>query len=205
MYLYWDEFLSLCVIVTLGAISPGPDWAVVAKNALACRKSGLASALGVSLGICLHMLYCLFGISALIQASPYLFGAVKVLGAFYLCYLGYKTARDPLTPSKVDETKVEGDFSKAFWQGFWTNTLNPKAVVFFISLFSLLIDPGTPIWILMLYAFTTVLIHLVWFSFTALLFSFSKVRGPLLTFQTAVAKVLGFALIGLGLFLLFYD
>lgn len=205
MSTYTDEALSIAIIVTLAAMSPGPDWAIVTKNALISRKKGVHTAFGVTAAICLHMTYCLFGITALIAQSPYLFKFLKGCGAFYLCYLGYKTIKAPLKEPKIEGKVSEETQKTAFWEGFFTNALNPKAMIFFLSLFSLAIDSHTPFSTLLLYSVIVIVIHWVWFCLLSLLVSHPSIQRPLLTFQAAVSRILGLALIVLGLFLFFYD
>lgn len=204
---YWDELITLSFIVFLGAMSPGPDWAIVAKNALTkSRYAGMYSAFGVATAILIHMSYCLFGVGLIIAQSPFLFNGIKYLGSTYLCYLGIKGVRAKQAKnSNLEKSASNQDWSykKSFTEGFVTNLLNPKAALFFLSLFSLVIDPGTPSWVLFIYAFDVVLITLIWFCFLAFALSSQRMRESLNTYQHWVERVLGFALIALGIFIAF--
>ena len=82
--------------------------------------------------------------------------------------------------------------------GFLTNALNPKATLFFLGLFTQVIDPTTPIWVQMVYGLEMSIMTIVWFSLVALFFSHEKVRGRFAKVSHHVDRVLGAVLIALG-------
>ena len=83
--------LTIGLISLLGAMSPGPDFAIVTKNCLTGTfRTGVLTALGVSFALLVHVTYCLFGIALLIAETPALFLGLKYLGAAYLLYLGIR-------------------------------------------------------------------------------------------------------------------
>lgn len=84
-------FVTIGIISLLAAMSPGPDFAVVTKNSLfGSRTTGLYTAVGVGLGIFLHVGYSLVGIGLVISQSIFIFSIIKYVGAAYLLYLGYQ-------------------------------------------------------------------------------------------------------------------
>ena len=130
-------------------VTPGPDTAyIVGRSVSQGRAAGLLSALGVSAGCCVHVLAVAFGLTALLAASTVAFTVIKVVGAAYLIYLG---GRMLLTPPERDDAPVEEaetpaakrprPFKSLFMQGFLTNVLNPKVVLFFLSFFPQFVDP----------------------------------------------------------------
>ena len=130
-------------------VTPGPDTAyIVGRSVSQGRAAGLLSALGVSAGCCVHVLAVAFGLTALLAASTVAFTVIKVVGAAYLIYLGGRMLLAP--PERDDAPVEEGEASAAkrprplkslFMQGFLTNVLNPKGVLFFLSFFPQFVDP----------------------------------------------------------------
>lgn len=88
------EWLAVITITVLAVISPGPDFAMVTRNSLLLsRRAGVLTALGIGLGVLIHVTYTLVGVGLLIQQSLWLFNAIKLAGAAYLVYLGVKMLR----------------------------------------------------------------------------------------------------------------
>ena len=88
------ELLAVITITLLAVISPGPDFAMVTRNSLLLsRRAGVLTAVGIGLGVLVHVAYTLLGLGLLIQQSLWLFNAIKLLGAAYLVYLGLKMLR----------------------------------------------------------------------------------------------------------------
>ena len=136
-------FITLAGIHLLALMSPGPDFALMLTKATGPRASALAAAAGISVAILVHTLLSLSGISLIIQNSPTLFTLVKVAGSLYLGWMGVSMLRAGLTPSIApadDESVAIASGRNDFMQGFYTNMLNPKALVFFLTLFSSLVS-----------------------------------------------------------------
>ncbi|WP_028227280.1 LysE family translocator [Paraburkholderia ferrariae] len=144
------HFGFFCVAVFLLNVTPGPDTAyIVGRSVAQGRSAGLVSALGISAGCCVHALACAFGLTALLAASATAFTVVKFVGAIYLVYLGTRLIFSKAdAAAKVPEAAPEAvpeaapmpavaprPLRQLFLQGFWTNVLNPKVVLFFVSFF----------------------------------------------------------------------
>lgn len=139
------EWIAVITITLLAVVSPGPDFAMVSRNSLLLsRRSGVLTALGIGLGVLVHVTYTLLGVGLLIQQSAWLFNVIKLLGALYLIYLGFKMLRTQkageFAPSKVAPVSD----LEALRIGFLTNALNPKTTVFIVSLFIQVVGPDTP-------------------------------------------------------------
>ena len=146
---------EVTILVTLASIhfialmSPGPDFALVVQNATRHgRQTGLYIALGLSCGILLHSLLSLTGISYLVHQQPTLFAIMQLAGGSYLLYLGFGALKATWQIIQHHDDDSEVVNSKdliltnkrdAFSKGFMTNILNPKALVFFVSLMSSLV------------------------------------------------------------------
>ena len=175
-----NEFLILAIANIFAVASPGVDFALVLKNTLQSGKSaGIVTAVGIGLGISVHMTYTLLGVAVLIANSELIFNTIKVVGALYLVYLAYLSFQSK--PAKIQsETKVELVELKnitALKQGFIVNVFNPKATVFFIALFTNIVSKTTPYWVQTLYGIWLVIYAILWFSFVAWAFSRAPVRN----------------------------
>ncbi|MEV4105390.1 LysE family transporter [Nonomuraea sp. NPDC049649] len=128
-------------VVMLGAMSPGPDFAVVVRrSAVSGRGQGMAAALGIAAGVFGWVVAAATGVAALLAASAVAFTVVKVAGAAYLGYLGYLGVRALLAavrgggPPRLSLEGAPQGVWAAFSEGLLTNILNPKAALFFVAL-----------------------------------------------------------------------
>lgn len=200
------EYYTIAVIAILAAISPGPDFVVVVKNALSHdRKSALITSLGVSLGTLVHSTYCILGLAIIISKSILLFNMIKYLGASYLIYLGVKS----LLSKEVSKNPMNAQFkhssitnSRSFLDGFFTNVLNPKCTLFMLSVFTLVVKPNTPIGVQSIYALEIAVATLIWFVFLSYALTHKAIKKKVENVQHVVSKVIGVVLLGLGISIL---
>lgn len=200
--MYWNEFLTIALIHLLAVASPGPDFAVVVRESVVRgRRAGLFTALGVGSGILIHVTYSLLGIGLIVSQSIVLFNVLKWLAAAYLLYIGIKALR----ARPMDATAIEGGTTlarsalAAFSTGFITNGLNPKATLFFLSLFAVVIDPHTPLPIQLGYGAYLTGATALWFCLVALLFSQQRVRAGFARMGHWFDRLTGAVLVGLGI------
>ncbi len=197
---YLTGILTVTTIAIFMAISPGADFVMITKNSIfSSRKAGLFSALGISLAIWVHVAYCIAGLAIIISQSIILFSIVKYLGGAYLIYIGWKT----FNSNSLIDTDVKGqkqslsDFA-AFKIGFITNALNPKTTIFFLSIFTQVVKPDTPIWIQLIYGAIISLAHLLWFGTVAIFFTHLPLLKKFDRYKKVIEKVVGSVLIGFG-------
>ena len=118
-------------------------------------------------------------------------------------YLGYRSLKDanrPMAPvMNGDDARQSMSDLKAFAMGFVTNALNPKAVVFFLSLFSSLISLQTPVAVKAGYGLVMAVSLVLWFIGVSLFFTIPSVRERFLSAGRWIMRVSGFVFIGLGL------
>lgn len=199
---YLPELIAVISISMLTIIAPGPDFIIVARNSLSfSRRSGVFTALGISLAIWVHLLYTLAGIGFLLARSIVLFSIVKFLGAAYLMYIGYCCLRNRGGVSVVDvelNNKKLSDLS-SLKMGFINNMLNPKATLFFLSLFTQLVSATTPIYIQVVYGAIVSLSCLIWFSLVSVILNRTEVKRLFLRIQSGVEKIMGAVLLGFGI------
>jgi RhtB (resistance to homoserine/threonine) family protein len=194
--------LTIILIHLLAVISPGPDFIMAVKNSLQySRKTGIYTAVGFGLGITCHLIYCLAGIALIISQSILLFNTIKLLGAAYLIYIGIKAITGKSSKLNFSQEEKRADISplKAIRMGFLTNVLNPKATIFFLGLFTIVISPNTPWQTLMLASIIMIINTTLWFSLVAIFFTHPRIRRIFDRFQNAFNKVFGGLLILLGL------
>ena len=203
---YFRLFVLILGIHLLAVMSPGPDFMMVLKNALQYkRKIAIYTALGIGLGIGIHILYSIAGVAYLLQKNQTLFHVVKIVGALYIMYVGVKTFVSKQTEINIDKTYKTSGFSpwQAVQTGFVTNILNPKASLFFLSLFSLLIPPNVPIWVLAGISLMLITVTFLWFSLVSVIFTNNRIIQSYEKYETYIIKVLGIILIILGIVILF--
>jgi RhtB (resistance to homoserine/threonine) family protein len=200
------QFFTLGLLMLLASILPGPDFVVVTKNTLSqSRRAGLFTCLGTCFGTLVHITYCILGLAILISQSRLAFNLIKYAGGAYLIYLGITALlarRKNLTTAanSPHQTKTLSDVA-AFRQGFFCNLLNPKASLFYLAIFTVMIKPETPVsWEIILGA-EMFCIQLVWFTTLTFILSHPAVYKVLNQAEYYIAKTLGVFLIGLGVLL----
>ncbi|MGP4864004.1 LysE family translocator [Psychrobacter sp. T6-5] len=195
------EFYAVMLITILAVISPGADFAIVTKNSYMYGRSvGVLTAIGIALGVLIHVAYTLIGVKVVMHLAPNFLVIIKYVGALYLIYIGYKTF---LQRPVVDTTnKASIGLWRAFRNGFFTNALNPKTTLFVISTYTQIVSATTSNTILIGYGIFMSAAHFIWFTVVALLFSQQALRTKMLRKQVVINRVIGSILALLGMILL---
>lgn len=192
------------------------------------RRIAIYTSIGIGLAILLHVGYSLVGLSVVIATTPWLFKTFSYLAAGYLLYLAYGALKSgPSQPpvegdaevsnnvdNKVDNsdknrlanTKAANNIKasplisaqKALWIGFLTNGLNPKATLFFLSLFTAIIDIDTPFSIKLGYGIYLAIATGLWFCFLSYLLSTSKIAQLIGKKGYWLDRAMGVLLVGLA-------
>ena len=201
--MYWTEFLTIAIAHLFAVASPGPDFAVVTRQSVTGgTKAGLWTSFGVAVGILLHVGYCILGVAFIVSQSPSLFNAMKYIAALYLFYLGVQSIRQS-TRLQEESMKVSMEVSvdpgKAFLLGFLTNGLNPKATLFFLALFTVIIDANTPPQIQVVYGIYRALAPFAWFAMLSKLLGRSSIRDRIMRSGVWFERAMGAILILLAL------
>jgi len=216
---YFEQFLLIAVVHFLAVASPGPDFAIILKQSIRYdRRIAIYTSLGIATGIILHVTYSLVGIGLLIASDERLFSALKYIAASYFCYIAWHglRAKKPATVTSkqidTDNEQLEKNHSekkpsakKAFLTGFLINGLNVKATLFFVSLFSVVIAPGTPFNIKLSYGLYMVLATAAWFSFLSYLLTQERVRLILQSKGYILDRIMGAVLLLLAVQLVLSD
>jgi len=128
------------IAVSALVMTPGPDTILILRYTLSSgQRVGLATVAGVQLGLFVHTLLAVAGISLIIASSPVLFKSVALLGAGYLAWLGLQGFRDGGALSLNGVSKQVGP-TKAIRDGTLCNLLNPKVILIFLALLPNFID-----------------------------------------------------------------
>lgn len=195
------EYLTLMAVFAVAAVAPGPDFAMVVRQSVVFgRRAGLLTSLGIGSAILLHASYTLAGLGFLVAHSIVAFSVLKWAGCAYLVYVGVKTWAAP-APAMDGEAAPAGVMTerRAFALGFLTNALNPKAMLFFLSLFSTLVSTETPLAVQGFYALSMGALLVCWFALVTIFFTGRAVRDGLVRFGRWFNRVTGALLICLGI------
>lgn len=202
---YSSEFLVLALVHFLAVVLPGPDFVITVRNSIRYGYFiGAITALGIGVGISIHVFYTLIGLGIIIQHSPWLMSIFRILGALYLIYLGWNLLKTKSTHSDIIIANNDQALNKwnAFSMGFMTNALNPKATIFFLSIFTTLVSVTTPVKIQVFYGLWMCAVNALWFIIVAKLFSYAYIRNQFLKKINIFEKLMGGILIILALTLL---
>jgi RhtB (resistance to homoserine/threonine) family protein len=193
-------------VAALLIVTPGPDTALVTKNALLHgRRPAIGTSFGVTTGLLIWTVASALGVAAIVHASEALFTTMKMIGGAYLIWLGIQALRAAGREKATDEVAAANggrglDGKRGFRQGLINDLANPKIAAFFTSLLPQFITPGRPV--LMPFLILGVLfaaMTLAWLVAFALM---ASKAGGLLTrprVKAGLDRLTGVVLIGLGL------
>ncbi|MEV0560938.1 LysE family translocator [Dactylosporangium sp. NPDC050588] len=203
------QVLAFGGVVALGAMSPGPDFAVVMRrSALAGRAHGMATAVGVAAGVFAWAIAAATGVAALVAMSSVAFTVIKFVGAGYLVYLGVSAlrsawrSRDVRSDPDADRTAGSGLW-RSFRDGLLCNALNPKAAIFFVALLPQFLPSDAGLVPLLTLSLIAVVITAVWFLTVANLVAAARRVLSRPAARRFIDGMSGTALIGLGVRLAF--
>jgi threonine/homoserine/homoserine lactone efflux protein len=160
-------FLAISAVVI---VAPGPDMALVGRNALfAGRRIAVSTAVGVVLGLAVWSLAASVGVAALLRRSEPAFVTLKIIGALYLVWLGVQALRIASRGLREDGADAPAlglrqRPRRAVRQGFFSNLANPKIAVFFTSFLPQFAPPGASFGALLALGLVFCLMTLVWLA-----------------------------------------
>lgn len=194
------HLLVIAGVTLLAVISPGPDFAIVLRNSMRDGRSvGVMTALGIACGVSVHIAYTVPGFGFLVQEATWLLEVMRYLGAAYLIWLGVASFR--CRKGGSDDGLATGNTLSAMAavrQGFFCNALNPKTSLFFIALFTQVVDPATSFATQIGFGVFIALAHLLWFVFVAWCLTHQRLNILFARMKTGIERVVGVCLIALG-------
>jgi threonine/homoserine/homoserine lactone efflux protein len=163
----WSTYGSFLAFAVVLVLVPGPDFAVVTKNALAGgRRRGLWSAVGVSSSNAVQGIAAAAGLGAVIVRAQPLFHAIKWAGIAYLLVLGVQAFRSAVggryATLDAEHHGRPGAAVSGWRQGFLSNITNPKVLVFYLAVLPQFLGPAAPLSALILLALTHAVLSLLY-------------------------------------------
>ncbi len=205
MHAYLIELISLMAIFSFAIVSPGADLAMVMRQALVHgRRQAIITSFGIGAALMFHVSYTILGLGLIISQSVYLFNIVKWLGVAYLIYIGVKALKAGRTEITVSaetqgETQRKQSATKAFMLGFAANALNPKAVFFFLSIFSTIVSAHTPMAIKFGYGTVMATCLILWFVGVSTFMTTPRMRAAFSRASKWIDRTSGVVFIALGI------
>jgi len=198
----YQGLLLITSIHLLAAATPGPDFVLVSQQTLSNgKRAGLLCSLGIALGLSIHILYSSLGLAAIIASSSSALWGIKILGGGYLIYLGISSLKARIRRAETGsiEVVVERSALKIIGLGFLCNALNPKAPIYFVSLFTIVLSQDTPAQHLLIYGLWMMVLQLAWFSLLSLLLSRPSVTQKFQRMGHWIDRITGGAMLLLGI------
>jgi RhtB (resistance to homoserine/threonine) family protein len=196
-----NDFLTFIVLSLFVVMSPGIDTALITRRTISAGKSdGFKMALGITAGALVHTFAAAFGLSAVLMQSAVAFEVVKYIGAAYLIYLGVSSFISKNKGQIVENQKEIPAKGSAFKQGFFSNVLNPKVAIFFLTFLPQFVNTQSHAanqLILMGIIYT--LLSIVWFIVYVIFIHYLRKWFMTPNVQSMMEKATGIVLIGFGL------
>lgn len=208
----------ITVVHLLAAASPGPDFVLVSQQALSRgKKAALLTSAGIALGLSIHIIYSIAGLATIIAHSEELLWGIKLLGGCYLIYLGIKGLRAKATgqPAVIEAATASPHSSathstntqpsnilsskKLLGMGFLCNALNPKAPIYFVAVFTIVLSPDMPLYQLAIYGLWMMILQFGWFALISCFLSKPKISQQFRKMGHWLDRLLGGAMLLLGL------
>ncbi|WP_336937744.1 threonine export protein RhtC [Acinetobacter modestus] len=200
-------FVALCTLIFIhfcALITPGPDFFLVSQTAVSrSRKDAVLVAFGICLGAMVWSLLALMGLNIIFEKMAWLKQGLLVAGGLYLCWLGYQMLRSAFSKGEQSIKQIVLPQSPYlfFMKGLLTNLSNPKAVIYFGSVFSLFL--ANPLFdqhhslLFIIIAIET----LLWFLVVAFVFSLPTFRTAYQNFAKWIDGISGGIFTLLGVYL----
>ena len=204
------SLLGIAGAMAVGAMSPGPSFVMVGRTAVASRRDGLASALGMGAGGLVFAIAALAGLQAAFLAVPGLYLAIKGFGGAYLVYLGvriWRGARQPLAmaaavPPGGTSAGAQGSGAhplRTFLVGLATQVSNPKTAVVYASIFAAFLPRDVPLVLALSVPVIIFCIETGWYTVVALALSSAAPRSAYLRYKAWIDRAAGGVMGLLGL------
>ncbi|CFQ66273.1 threonine efflux system [Yersinia frederiksenii] len=199
-------FLTVALVHLVALMSPGPDFFFVSQTAVSrSRGEAMMGVVGISLGIVIWAGVALMGLNLILQKMAWLHQIIMVGGGLYLCWMGWQLLKSARSKRDTTETEVQVVLparGRTFLRGFLTNLSNPKAVIYFGSVFSLFVgddvSAGARWGLFVLIVGET----FVWFSVVACIFALPVMRRGYQRLSKWIDGLAGVLFTGFGIHLI---
>lgn len=197
--------LSIIGTLTVGAMSPGPSFIMVAQKSISLsRRDGIACALGMGLGATVFCLLAVLGLHTVLTAVPLLYAIFKVVGGCYILFLASRIWQGARAPLHATLT-IDGhsNLRKSFSTGLLTQLSNPKTAIVFASTFAALLPATVGIGQTYILVPIIFLIDFGWYTFVAFVLSSAGPRHVYMRAKLWIDHLAATVLAGLGLKLIY--
>ncbi len=202
-------FITVATAHFFALLSPGPDFLLVVKSAVRNKKQlAIGVAVGIATANAVYIILCLIGVGAILASSIIIMTSIKVAGGLFLTYLAISALRakkadyaflnDPIDAENRNNTT----FFKEFITGFASGLLNPKNPLFYLSLFTLVLNSEVGLWFQIALGVWMTLIVFLWDTFIIFALSRKKVRHTFNRMAFYIDKTTGAILGAFGLTLI---
>jgi threonine/homoserine/homoserine lactone efflux protein len=197
---YWPTLSAVFGASLIAFVSPGPNFVGIVSSAVVNRLNGVFVAIGVSLGTTVWAILAVTGITTLLAHYSAAALVMQVIGGSYLFWLGVKSlisATKSTSPLNLREPENETRI-QSFWKGLFIQLTNPKPALFWLSMVSLVIAPGTPILVGAILVIGVTIIAFSWHLVLAFAFSLGYTRSYYLKARPYISILFGILFMGLG-------
>ena len=194
-------FIWSAVAHLIALTSPGPDTAIVIRQtSIYGRADGIKAALGIGIGIYIHCILAINGISLIVLANDTYKLLISLIGSLYIIYLGISMLKKKVE-ANIKNNDEKSYLNNSFLIGLITNIFNVKAFLFFVSLFSILIDSlyGFYFYLFPVYFAVT---SAMWFIFVSYILTISLDKRFNIYSNKYISLIMSFVLLGIGTFIL---
>lgn len=206
------SLLAICAALTVGVVSPGPSFVMIARTSVALsRLDGVAAALGMGLGGVVFAAAALIGLQVVLTAVPWLYMLLKIGGGAWLLYLGWRIWRGAAQPLALPEGALASNGTrratpgKSFVLGLVTQVTNPKTTLVYASVFAALLPQQFGLRMALALVLLVFVIESGWYALVALALSSSAPRAAYLRGKRWIDRITGGVLAALGLRLMLSD
>lgn len=203
MHAYLLELASLMAVFSFAIVAPGADTAMVMRQAMVHgRRAAILTSIGIGTSLMFHVTYTILGLGLIISQSLLIFGIIKWVGAAYLLYMGVMALRaggTELDPATGEPDAPRQSAFRAFGLGFLANALNPKPVLFFLSIFSALVSASTPGVVKLGYGLVMASCLIAWFVGVSFFMTTPRMRAVFSRMSKWINRASGLVFIAFGL------
>ena len=207
MHPYLPILLQIAVVYLLAAITPGPNFFMITQLSLAGRRGlGSASALGVGTASTIWASLAMLGFATVLQKIDWLYNGIRIGGAIYLVYFGFKlvraaSRRDEAPAAPVETAPLPNDaaaYFRAWRTGLFTCLTNPKSCAFWTSVFATMFPAHPPLWFYGVVLAMIGTLSVGWYFSVALMFATERTQRGYRRLRRPIDGVCGAVLVGLG-------
>lgn len=192
-----NMLIALCGVLFLSVASPGPNFVIVTSTAVASRRAGVMTGLGLAAASGTWALAAIAGLSLIVSQAAWIAVVLRFAGAFYLIWLGIKMIANARSALPVAAMSASSGWHAAR-KGYVASMTNPKAIAFYGSIFALMVPTHAPLWFDATVVALAVAISCAWYCSMALLASHPAVRGVLVRRKAVLDSVAGALLVAVG-------